>query len=122
MYGTLSNSVNPVIDLIIKGAKLGNEGKDNASILALCYYLQGAILGQLGLCFDQAMIMKENTDPATVQFSPYTDVMNAAIESLEKSIHICDSVSFQLNANVVNGYILNSERLKRLSHSYIARF
>jgi hypothetical protein len=63
MYGVLSNSVNPVLDLMLnKNYQLGPNGVNNPSILALCYFLQGTILGDLGLCFDKAMIVKENTD------------------------------------------------------------
>lgn len=106
--------------------KLGTNGKDNAAILALCYYLQGVILGQLGLCFDRAIILKENTDLGSVKlpnYSNYPEVMSAAIESLEKVIFICDTANFQFgNSTVVNGVVLSNTKLGRLSHSYIARF
>ncbi len=123
MYGVLSNSVNPVIDLILnKNFKLGNNGQDNPAILALCYFLQGAILGNLGLCFDKAMIVKENTDLGNIKFSSYNEVMDAAIVSLEKTDSICKTNTFQLDPSVVNGYLLNNDILKRLANSYMARF
>jgi len=81
--------------------KIGVGGKDNASILALCYFLQGAALGQLGLIYDKAMITKETTNLDNVTFSKYNDVIKAAIESLEKSISICDTADFGLNQQLL---------------------
>lgn len=122
MYGVLSNYVNPVIELVNKGAKLGTNGQDNPAILSVCYMLQGMILGQLALSFDQAMIVKEDMDLSTVKFSKYDQVMASAIESLEKSIDLCNSNWFDVSADVTSGYHLNNTKIKQICHSYIARF
>jgi starch-binding outer membrane protein, SusD/RagB family len=123
MYSDLSNSINPVIDLILnKNYKIGANGKDNVGILAWCYLLQGVILGQLSLSFDKAMIVKENTDLATVQFSDYNEVMNAALESLQKADSISARNSFQLNSSVVNDVLVDNALVNKLANSYMARF
>jgi starch-binding outer membrane protein, SusD/RagB family len=123
MYGVLSNSVNPVLDLILnKNYQLGPKGVNNPSILALCYFLQGTILGDLGLCFDKAMIVKENTDLTNLKFSGYNDVIAAAIISLEKTDSICRNNTFQLNSSVVSNYLVDNVILGKLANSYIARF
>jgi starch-binding outer membrane protein, SusD/RagB family len=118
----LSSYVNRVIWLIQHGTQIGEGGKENAGILALCYFMQGAILGQLGLTYDQTMIIKENTDVNTVKFSKYSEVIKASVQSLEKSISICDTSKFKLDRGIVPGTILTENNLKQVCHSYIARF
>jgi starch-binding outer membrane protein, SusD/RagB family len=118
----LTSYINPTLELIHGGKKIGQGGKENASILALCYFLQGASLGQLGLTYDKAMIVLDSIQSDTVNFSRYPLVINAAVRSLEKAISICDTATFQLDASVVPGTRLTNINLKQICHSYIARF
>lgn len=121
MYSVLY-MCNTVITLINGGKKLGTNGSSNTAILSMCYFLQGAALGQLGLTFDQAQIVKENTDLGSLNFSPYQNVIKSAIESLEKSISISDTAIFSLGSTIVNGTNLDNSLLNKICHSYIARF
>jgi starch-binding outer membrane protein, SusD/RagB family len=121
-YAALSQ-VNDAIKLINSGTQIGTNGVDNKSMLAFGYFMQGLVLGNIGLAYDKGYIVNETTDLSLLDFSPYTDVIKAAIASLEKAISIAGSANaFVLNSNTINGVTVNNSLIISLSHSYIARF
>lgn len=118
-YAALSQ-VNDVIRLVNEGMDLG-EDKD--AILSFGYFMQGWITGNMGLAFDKAFVVTENTDLSSIEFLPYEDVMDSAVISLEKAIEIAGNASsFELGESTINGVTVNNALVIGLSHSYIARF
>jgi hypothetical protein len=121
MYTVLYMS-NTVINLINSGQKISTDSKINNGYLSFCYFMQGAALGQLGLTFDKAQVVKENTDIKNLKFIPYNQVIDSAIESLKKSVSITDTATFTLGSNIINGVTVDNKLLNYICHSYIARF
>jgi len=121
MY-TVIYMCNTIIKLLNEGKTISTDPNIQKGYYAMCYFLRGAALGNIGLTFDKAQIVTEYADLATLKFQPYNIVIDSAIASLQKAIDICDSTSFNLGNNIVNGVNLDNTLMARVCHSYIARF
>ena len=121
LYSNLSQ-VNDVLIVAKQGMEFGDNGKDTPMVLANCYFIQGLSLGYIGMVYNQAYIMTENTDPENVPLSPYQDVVDSAIHSLEKAIEISSSNTFTILSDWFGGTAYTNSELAKLAHSFIARF
>jgi hypothetical protein len=121
-YATLG-SANDILDLISQGATFRyDEGSVDTKMLeAWARFIQGISLGYLGLCFDQAVIVKEDTDPLYNALSGYADVINASVVSLDEAISLCNSNTFTLPIDFLGGIIVNNTKLAQMASSYAAR-
>ena len=102
------------------GLEIGSEGADTERARAFAKFVQGLSLGTLALVFDQAFTITES-DLAPSQLSPYSDVMAAAVTSLQQAITIAGGNSFTTPHEWMGGAHTSGE-LVRIMHSYIARF
>ncbi len=91
--------------------------------LAFAKFVQGLSLGTLALVFDQAFILDEETDLATVVMTPYSGVMDAALAKLEEAIATAQANTFTTPTGWLGptGTIDNQE-LAALARSFEARF
>jgi len=121
MFSNLSQA-NDALRSINNGMLMGENGKDTKMIQANSLFIQGISLGYIGLVYDKAFIVKENSDLENLSFSPYPDVINAAIESLNNCITICNENSFTIDAQYFGGESYTNSELAMLAHSFIARF
>ena len=121
LYGNLSQA-NDVLMAINEGMEMGTDGKETDMIEANCYFIQGLSLGYIGLVYDQAFIMTEETDLENVALSPYNDVLAAAQISLNKAIEISNNSSFTIPADWFGGESYTNSEFAQLAHSFAARF
>jgi hypothetical protein len=124
MYGNLV-MMNSVLEKIYDGMEINIEGDDETEMVkASAYFIQALSLGYLGLVYDKAYIMKEYSDPDLTPTSPYMEVIEAAIASMDSVIQLTDStiVKFTLPDNYINGTAYNSIDLYNLANSFAARF
>jgi starch-binding outer membrane protein, SusD/RagB family len=123
-YYSAASSSSDIITSLNSGVKFLDKGVDQSnSIKATAYFLRGISLGYLGLLFDKAVIIDENTDPLAVAvISNYKDMVKAALADLKKSMEISAAGKFELPKEVINGYTLDNDELFRLANSYSARF
>jgi hypothetical protein len=110
------------------GVKLDTRNNE-IMLKATAQLLQGLSLGHLGIWFDQAVIVDENStdeEIANSQFRPYTEVVNKAIEKLDAAIITCKSESFRLPNGFISGYDasnpLDNEKLAQFANTMAARF
>lgn len=122
MYAALSQT-NDVLKKLKSGTQIGKNGAKNAQYLALCYHLQGVIMGQIALTFDQGFVLTEYTSDKSKPI-PYKQLMDTAIAKLWISSRICDTAKFTFTEkeNIINGLQITNKNLSALNHSYIARF
>lgn len=124
-YGYYSSlqTASDVINLIKGGVVIGSAERTKA-VEASAYLLQGLSLGQLGLLFDQAFIIDEDSDPLNPPgLSPYGDVIEAAISKLEKAKQTADAAgSAVMPGSLFNGYQMSMGEMKQLANSFAARF
>jgi len=98
---------------------------------AFAMFTRGVALGNLALAYDSASILREADDPVLpVPFSPYTDVMAAALAYIDTAIAIASGPApvgpaadwFPLPATWINGQALSAANFVRFARSYKARF
>lgn len=86
-------------------------------------FMQGVAHGYLALFFDQAFIVDENTDlEVGLTLQPYRKVSEYAVQKLKEAIQLCEQYSFTIPADWIHGLELTNTDLKRLAHSFIARY
>lgn len=124
-YQALNSTIsmcNDVITAINEGAEMpGGEG-ETAMTKAQAFLIRGLSLGYLGLTYDKAFIVSDNTLALESEFSPYQDVSEAAVASLDSVIEITENYYFVLPDTWINGHSWNSRELAQLANSYAARF
>ncbi|WP_298220686.1 RagB/SusD family nutrient uptake outer membrane protein [Flavobacterium sp.] len=122
-YYAAASGASDVIKAINKGVVYEVDGVDETnSILASAYFLRGISLGYLGLLFDKAIIIDENSIPTITQLSSYNEVITAAIADLDRARDLSSTNTFTLPSNFINGYALDNDKLIKLCNSYAARF
>ena len=122
------NTANDVLTVIDGGMEIGdldanNKGEDTKMVEAMSYFTQGVSLGYLGLTYDQAYIITNNTeDPAKEELQPYGKVIEAAIVSLQKAADIATANNFSIPDDWINGRDYSNMEFAQIAYSYMARF
>lgn len=125
---TVLNTSNEILKVIHNGMEIGETnndglGQDTKLVETFSYFIQGLSLGYLGLTYDKAFIIRENTqDPVSVQAQPYSIVIDSAINSLQNCITLCEENSFSIPDDWINGQSYTNSDLAKLAFSYMARF
>ncbi len=104
---------------------------DSLRAVAFGRFMQGIIHCNIALFFDKGYIVDENSDLETdaglaeaKTLHPYPEVFEAGKEYLDECIEICDTYTFSSNLpnDWFNGNSPDAAMLKRLAHSYYARY
>lgn len=122
LYSVISTA-NDGLRLINDGFVIGDETR-TLRAKAFAKMLQGLAHGFMALFFDKAFIFDEtvNLETDKLDYSPYNEVMDAAIEMLEEAAALYESGSFDIPDTWINGLTLSSDYMAQLTHSYIARY
>ncbi|HKG91925.1 MAG TPA: hypothetical protein VKA84_08550 [Gemmatimonadaceae bacterium] len=111
--------------LVILTTDSGSTERDNTQrARAFAKLMQGVSLGYLGMLYDQAWAVREHTDTSLIlglPFSPYREVMDSALLSLDEAVAIARANSFITPRSWVVGVPLPNEELARVASSYAAR-
>ncbi len=122
------NTADDVLKVIHEGMEIGTidsdgKGEDTKMVEAFSYYIQGLSLGYLALTYDQAFVITDETDdPASEPLKPYNEVVDAAINSLQKCISVSSANNFIIPNDWINGKEYSNSELVKLAYSYMARF
>src|SRR5690606_11684358 len=124
-------SVHDGLEAILKrGIRIeDSKGADlTPRAVAFAKFTQGALLGYLGLLYDRAFVVTENTPIAdadavkAMKPLPYKEVLDSAIASLEEALEIATTNGVAIPGAWVKGDDLTADAFRRLIHSYIARY
>lgn len=96
-------------------------GDNEVRARAFARYMQGLAHGTVALLYDSGFVYDEKTDPLTVKFKGYQDVMTAALGYLADAATLAGSGSFTVPASWMSQSV-SSATLARLAHSYAALF
>lgn len=124
-YGCLSavSNANDVLIAMENGVSIDDGGPQDKSVRAAAHLLRALSWGYLGLIFDQALLVDENTDlEKELVFSTYNEMITAAQEELDEAISIAQAVGPGFIHTFFNGLVLDSDQFAQLCHSYAARF
>ena len=126
-YAALA-AANAGLRALNSGIKLDSP-KSETMLTATAQLLQGLSLGHLGIWFDKAVIVDENSteeEIAKSQFEPYGAVVDKAIEKLDAAITTAGSSSFRLPDGFISGYDasnpLDNVKLAQFANTMAARF
>jgi len=123
VYRAIS-AANDGLRAINEGLVIGDEVRTHRA-KAFAKLVQGLAHGYLACFYDKAFIFDETVNLETDQldFSPYNEVMDAAIRMLEEAIDLLENgPDFQTEEDWVNGVIMTNRDLAEVAHSYIARY
>ena len=122
-YSALAGA-NLAIRAIDDGLVIRSAG-ETAGVKAAAHFVQGASMGSIGLIFDKAFILDETTDLTNqdaIQFSPYSEVIAAAVGMFDKAITASQSATGDFPDGVIPGYDnMTWDEFRRLCSSYAAR-
>lgn len=119
--GVIGNANIVIRNIEIDGNTVAVNGVDVTNQeLAGAYFDKGLAQGYLSMIYDKAYIVNPDTDLTALEFSSYTDMLNAAIANLQKAIDLA-SGSFTYSI-YTNGPSLDAASFKQLVYSYMARF
>jgi hypothetical protein len=128
LYGGLA-SANDGLRLIDGGMRMvtgtGAQQVDNTPrARTFAKFMQGVLLGHIGLYFDKAILAVETTDlagPEGRTYVPYTDIRDQAIASLKEAAQLAEQNPFVLPRTWIHGLELTNTELSQVANSYIAR-
>jgi hypothetical protein len=103
LYAVISQVNDALVQILLNDMEIGANGAKNPMIEATAYLIRGMAFGQLGLTFDQAMLPYHDSDLALIEFQPWNEILEAAVEELQKAIAVCQANSFDWGAVAVNG-------------------
>jgi hypothetical protein len=124
MYSVLSSSNEILAKLVNDGMVItSDDGTDETPMVkAVAYLGQGLGLGYIGLFFDKGFLVTESTDLTTqIPVSPYTDLIAAAVQSLDKCIAVCSGNTFTLPESWIPGITYTQKEIGELANSMAAR-
>ncbi len=120
LYSVLSQSNDVLAQTITNGVEM--EDGSTPMVNAVAYFTQGLALGYLGLVYDKAFIVTHETDlTQEIESSSYSQMVAAAVASLEKSIEMSSSSSFTIPSSWIPGETWTSAEFAQLARSYAAR-
>lgn len=125
MYDAIA-AANACLYALDKGIDFGKspEGNnDNMRAKAVAYFVKGLSYGFLANMFDRALVENEFDRSGEPVFIASPDVLEYALNCLDKTIRISDRYNFIVPYNWIPGEIpINNNRLSKLASSYAARF
>lgn len=122
LYAVISQVNDAIYAILEDGMEIGEGGADNQMVLATSYLLRGLALGQIGTVFDQGQIPYHDSDILTLEFQPWSKVIEAAIKDIERAIEICEVETFEWGAAALNGLTVDETFMSELANSHAARF
>lgn len=123
-YGSLYKNIassNNIINLLnTEGSYI--DDTQRAMISAVAWFAHGISIGYIGLVYDKAFIVTDETDiTREIDISSYKDIIATAVLSLDRTIEICNSNSFTIPSEWLPGETWNNEEFGQLASSFAAR-
>lgn len=114
---------NDILSALEAGITIDKGGSQDQAVAASACMLRGLGWGYLGLFYDQALLVDENTDlDKELEFFTYRQVIDAAVAELESAIELAEAAGQDFVHNNFNGLTLSQSQFIALCHSYAARF
>jgi len=116
------NNVNIIQKTILNDGLIIQDEDITNQELAGSYFDKGVALGYLSMVYDRAFIVDYDTEANELELNDYNQVLEAALENLQKAIDLANSLpSFEYQL-YTGGPILDKDLFIQLAYSYMARF
>lgn len=123
-YSALSTANNVVKEIELNGKEvIIGENDYTQSSLAHAYFLQGLLIGHLGLLYDKAFLITEETDLVAFdyEFTEYPELIAYALEKIDKAIAISNQNTFTDPISMMPGVQFDNQSLSRFANANAAR-
>ena len=119
-YSAIS-AANLALSRLNNGMDFGTGGEDNKLVEAFCLFTSGVSHGYLGLVYDQANVIKWDSDVGALALQPWDEVITEALGLIDEAIAICNANTFTVPVGWLAGQTFTSADLAKLASSYAAR-
>ncbi len=121
LYVTLSEA-NDILK-ILKNKELDFSPSEMAMTEAVARFVQGICLGYLGLVYDRAYIVTDETELSDTPDVPvpWKEVIAAAVSCLDRAAEVCSTGNFTIPSAWLPGEQWDNSDFKRLISSFAAR-
>lgn len=124
-YYSALPTVNNIIRQIEQNGQKVVFGEDDYTqgALAHAYLLQGMLIGHLGMLYDKAFLITEETDLNTFdyQFTPADALIDFALARIDEAIAICNTQTFTDPVEMLPAVQFDNQSLCRFANAYAAR-
>lgn len=121
-YAVISQVNDALSAIRIDGMEIGSNGADNPMVESSALLVRGMTLGQLGLTFDKAFVVTEESDLTTLELQAWNTVLEAAIADLLAARDMALNNTFAWGSSTMPGLTLDNNYVAALANSYAARF
>jgi hypothetical protein len=119
-YYSALGSVNDGLKAVDAGISISNAATTDQYV-TLAKFIQGVSLVGLANYFDQAFVVTEKSDAATLALQPYAVVRDSAIAKLDAVIAATAGKTYSFPAQYVEDLGLTAAKLNAMANSYAAR-
>lgn len=114
------SQVNDVLIQVEEGAIIVDAATTEL-VKTWCYFIQGVVHGYLGMAMQKGFIVDETTDLETLEWSPYSEMIQASVGYLDKAIAGCQANTFILPDGWIRGSNLTNTELGELASFFAAK-
>ncbi|MCV6628814.1 MAG: RagB/SusD family nutrient uptake outer membrane protein [Flavobacteriaceae bacterium] len=125
LYSSISTANDVLNGINNEGRMVSGSVNITERTKAQALFIRGLDYGYLGLLFDQAFVVTENTDVLKIvadDLVPYAEIIDQAIMDLEAAVSIMESLGNQMKITQFNGVELDGAQSLALANTYIAKF
>ena len=115
-------NANTILDLVNnKGRVILDDQEEDitAHLVTTAKFVRGMCQGYIGLLYDKGYILDENTDPTTIEFSTYGEMIASGLEDLED---VLSSTPSNYELRLYEGYSINRDDFIKLVNTYMVKF
>lgn len=115
-------NANTLLDLVNnKGRVILDDNDEDVTdhLVNTAKFIRGMCQSYIGLLYDKGYIMDENTDPITVEFSTYGEMIASGLEDLQD---VLNNTPSDYKLRLYEGYNINRDDFIKLVNTYMAKF
>ena len=115
-------NANTLLDLVNnKGRTILNDDDEDVTdhLVTTAKFIRGMGQCYLGMLYDKGYIMDENTDPTTVEFSTYDEMIGSGLEDLDD---VLANTPADYELQLYDGYSIDRADFIKLVNTYMAKF
>lgn len=119
-YYSALGSANDGLKAVAAGVVISNAATTDQYV-TFAKFIQGASLAGLAMYFDQAFVVTEKSDPATITLQPYAQVRDSALAKLDAVIAATAGKTYTYPASYVEDLPVSASNLGKMANSIAAR-
>lgn len=112
---------NSILRSLDMGIEKGTANEETNLLEAFSLFVLGVSYGYLGLVFDQAVLVKYDSDYTQYNIIPWNEIVDVSLEMMDRAIEISENHTFDVPPDWVGGQEMTNMELSQLANGYAAR-